>query len=371
MEQLPSSHPIPPAPLSGDGEMTLRDILANLRDYALEIRRNWLTVALICVPFLVWQGYKVWTTPVQYTANLTFMVNENEGGRLSGLSGLLGAFGVDAAGENNFDRILELAKSMRIMREVLLTKIEIKGQNDYIGNHLIRIQQIQAEKWSKKGPNNEPPLLKDFFFTRHQVDSFNRREQSAIKSLYGIIIGSERERGLFSTQLNQDAGVMSLGLATRSEALSIQMLQQIFNTLSRFYIEKSIEKNKTTYAIVRAKTDSIRALLAGTEYRQATFEDQSHSLVAQTDKVPLQRFARDKQMLMIMYGEAIKNLEIADFALQSQTPYIQAIDLPFPPIYGTGASKKLALLLGLGLGLFVGSLFVVGRMVVRGASKKP
>jgi hypothetical protein len=346
-------------------ELTLRDLIARLREYGTEIRRQWRIMLLFCLPFLCWQGYTYLHTPTRYAAGLTFMVNEDEGGRLSGITGLLGSFGMAAGGENNFDRILELAKSMRIMREVLLTPIEINGQKDYIANHLIRIENVQQEKWSKKSIGGEEPALKNFLFTKHQVDSFNRLEQSALKSLYGIVLGGEKERGLFGTQLNQDAGIMSLSLSTRSEELSIKMLEQIFNTLSAFYIAKTIEKNKMTYEIVQTKADSIRALLSGTEYRQATFEDRSHSLLSQTDKVPMQRFSRDKQMLLLMYGEAIKNLEVADFALQSKTPYIQAIDMPFPPIKATPPSKKTALLLGLGLGLLVGGLWVVGRKMVR------
>lgn len=347
-----------------DDEITLRDLLLKLKEYGSEIRRRWLTVALVTLPFLAWQGYVYWRTPTRYHANLTFMINEDEGGRFGGLAGLLGAFGVSESGENNYDRILELAKSMRILREVFLTPVEIGGRRDWLGNHLIEVERVREEKWSKKGPNGEPPVLQNFRFTRAEVDSFSRLEQTALKSLYGVVLGGEREPGIFSTQINQDAGIMSLGLGTRSEELSIKMLEQIFSTLSRFYIEKTVEKNRFTYDIVRAKADSIRAVLAGTEYRQADFEDRSHSLLTQTDKVPIQRFGRDKQILMIMYGEAVKNLEVADFALQSKTPYIQAIDLPFAPLKATPPSKKKALLLGLGLGLFVGALVVVGRKVV-------
>ncbi|MCB0530489.1 MAG: hypothetical protein KDC65_18550, partial [Saprospiraceae bacterium] len=117
--------------------------------------------------------------------------------------------------------------------------------------------------------------------------------------------------------------------------------------------------------IIRAKADSLRRLLIGTEYRAAQFKEQNNYLLRPTDQLPNERLARDKNMYALMYGESLKNLELADFALRNKVPYVQPIDLPIPPLTGTPYGKKKALGLGLGLGLVLGSLFVIGRKMIR------
>ena len=76
---------------------------------------------------------------------------------------------------------------------------------------------------------------------------------------------------------------------------------------------------------------------------------------------------RDVKMLQVVYGEAIKNLEMADFALKNKTPFIQAIDLPVAPLKKVKKSKLKGLLTGLSIGILLGSVFVVGRKIIRNA----
>ena len=347
-----------------DEELTLRDLLSRLREYAAEIRRCWLTVALICLPFLVWQGYLAFTTPVVYPAALTFMVDDDTGGGAGLINSLLGDIGLGTR-ENNNDKITELAKSMRIMRKVLFQKAEVGGQTDYLANHFIRIQKLHEEEWYKKPKSPGQPSLNGFLFARDSFEQFSRLEYAAFKSIYGILLGDEKHTPLFSTRTNQDSGIMSLALSTRSEELTIALLRAIFDQLSAFYILSSTEKQQATFDIIQAKADSIRQLLTGTERRAAQFREQNNLLLRPTDQLPTERMGREKGMYTLMYAEALKNLELADFALRNKVPYIQPIDLPIPPIAPAPYGKKKALLLGLGLGLFVGGLFVVGRKLVR------
>lgn len=347
-----------------DTEMTLKDLLSGLSGHVAEVRRNWKLLVFICLPFLIWQGYNAYTTPVQYDAGLTFMVDEESSASAGMLGSLLGDIGLGGS-ESNYDKILELAKSQRIIRMALFSKVEIDGKMDYFANHIIRIQKVHEEEWYKKPDNPALPSLNGFLFTRDSFEQFNRLEYAAFKSLYGILMGDKDHKSLFRSKYNQDSGVMSLGLTTRSERLSIELLRTIFDHLSEYYITSSTQKEQITYDIIKSKTDSIYQLLTGSEIKEAQFQDQSFGLIKAADQVPGTRYARNKSMYAIMYGEALKNLEIADYALKDRTPYVEAIDLPVPPLSGYGYGKKKALALGLGLGLVVGIGFVVGRSLVR------
>jgi uncharacterized protein involved in exopolysaccharide biosynthesis len=66
-----------------------------------------------------------------------------------------------------------------------------------------------------------------------------------------------------------------------------------------------------------------------------------------------------------MYGEAVKNTEIAGFSLKNKTPFIRVIDSPLSPLAAVRPSLPRSLLIGILLGGLVGSIFVVGRMVWR------
>lgn len=350
-------------PAAEEETLTLSEVFAKFREYGTEIKRSWRTLALICLPFLAWQGYMWYTTPTTYQSQLTFMVDDDIGNGGGLLSSILGDFGL--GDDDNNDRIIALAKSMRIVRSALFTKIEIDGKPDYLANHFIRLQNVHEEEWYKKPKAPNQPSLNGFLFTRDSFEQFSRLEYAALKSIYGMLVGSEKYTPLFTTRNNQDSGIMTLSLQTRSEVLTIALLRAIFEQLSAFYILSSTEKQQETFEIIRAKSDSLRRLLSGTEYRAAQFQEQNNSLLRPTDQLPTERLSREKTMYGLMYCESIKNLELADFALRNKVPYVQPIDLPIPPITGTPYGKKKALGLGLGLGLLLGSLFVIGRKIVR------
>lgn len=351
-------------PQQPEEELSLRDIIARVKEYLAELRRCWKILALFCLPLIIWQGYLAFTTPVTYQSKLTFMVDDDSGNQGGVLRNLLGGFGLGSS-ENNNDRILELARSLRIMQQALFQKVEIGGQTDYLANHFIRIQHLHEEEWSKKPKNPGQPSLKGFFFTRDSVEAFSRLEYTALKSIYGMFTGSEEHTPLFGARNNADSGIMTLSLNTRSEALTIALLRAIFDCLSAFYINASTEKQLETYQIIKGKSDSLRQLLAGTEYRAAQFREQNNLLFRPTDQLPTERYSRDKTIYALMYGESVKNLELADFALRNKIPYVQPIDLPIPPLVGTPYGKKKALGLGLGLGLVLGGLFVIFRKIIR------
>jgi len=70
---------------------------------------------------------------------------------------------------------------------------------------------------------------------------------------------------------------------------------------------------------------------------------------------------RKVEMLYLLYGESVKNLETADFLLKNSTPYFQVIDRPVGPIQPHGRSRFRALIRGGLIGGILSLLFVIGR----------
>lgn len=352
-----NNYPVPQA----NEEITLKELILSIREYILEIWKNKWVVALFCVPFLIWKGYEYSRSYTTYPAQITFMIDDGSGGGLN-IGGFLSSLGAGQE-DANYGKIVALSKSMRIVQEVMLTKLTVEGVNDFIGNHLIRVEKINEEHWSKNKPKQGIPTLNGFLFTRDSFESFSRLEYSAMKYMQGVLNGNEERDGIFTAGYDKDSGIMTFNISCRTEELSIVLLNTFYDKLSAFYIEKKVGKNIATYNVVKQKADSIRQVLNSLEVRQAKFEDASHSVLLNADKVPSQRFSRDRQLLTLMYGESTKNLELADFALKSSTPYIQLIDNAVPPLRPESASRFKLLLISLSLGLMSGIAFVVGRKI--------
>jgi hypothetical protein len=312
---------------------------------------------------------KAWLTPEVYPANLTFMVNEDEGGR-GGISSILGQFGLSGGGGGgkfNLDKITELARSRRIVQNALLHMVSIGGQEDYIANHLIR-EYGYHKKWKK-----DTTGLKGFLFAKNDLAKFRPVENKVLKILYGRLAGDPENKveGIFSISYGEDTGIFSVSVKSTSEQLSILLAETLYDRLSSFYIDKSTEKQLQTYNIAKAKADSFKKLLDTKQYQLLKFDDSNKGLVLRTAEASKLQLQRDLQVYAIAYGEALKNVEYADFALKNATPFFQEIDRPVGPIKPAGESKKKALLIGGFLGVFLGAGYVVGRKIYREAMEAP
>ena len=345
--------------VEGD-EITLKELILKVKGYGAEIWRNWLLVGLITLPVAGYMFYSAWSTKPTYTAKLTFMLNDAQSsGGGGGLASFLGALGGGDAGQFNLNKIVELSKSRRIIRDALFTRGVIDGKEDFYANHLIRDFDFL------KGWEKDTTGLKGFLFTRANFDDFSRVEKSAFFKLYERVM--DKSDPLFSSSFSKQSSILELSLKTRSEELAIQLTNVIYAKLSAFYITNSIEKQEHTVEILKGKTDSLKRLMQGKESEAAHFEDTERGLLFESDKVKSKLLRGEAQVSGLGYAEVMKNLEIADFSLKNNIPFIRAIDLPYAPIKPEKKSKLVNLLIGLVVGGLLGSVFVILRKVFREA----
>lgn len=341
-------------------EVSFKDVILKTKESFEEITANWRIVALFVSVSLLISIYNYWSAPKKYSATLTFMVNENEGGGgLAGAASILSSLGMQAPMEDNLDKILALSKSFRIIQDALLTKTNVEGNSDYLANHIIKIYNFHDKNW--KGISE----LRNFTFSNLAKDSFNLIERKAIKSLYNFVIGTESKEGLMVNSQSRLTSIMTMRVTSISDDLSVSLAKVIFQRLSDFYIEKTVEREAETYKLVKRKVDSLKSVLIGADYRQAKFEDSNRGLLMETVKVPTKQLSRDVGRLTIMYGEAVKNLELSDFALKNKRPYVQVIDMPFTPNTAITKSLRMALITGIGLGILVGAVFIIFRRLIK------
>jgi len=124
-----------------EDEVSLRDLILKVREYGLESFRYWYIPAIFAILVAGYQLYRYFNYTPIYPATITFSVDEDEGGGSSGLTSILGQFGLGGVRPTryNLDKILELSKSRRVVQQTLFTKITLDRKEDFLANHLIRI----------------------------------------------------------------------------------------------------------------------------------------------------------------------------------------------------------------------------------------
>jgi len=352
-----------------DTEISLKEALLATKEYLSEIKRCIPIILLITLPILALQIYKTVKAPKIYKAPLSFMLNEDSPSA-SGISSLLGSIGlpIGGGGDENLDKILELSRSRKISAATIFTKVNIGGKEDYLANHLIEMLENEKQ-WNKKGlfGDDDTYDIDNLRFTHDSLPVFSLVENNGLKHLQNHLRGNSDENidALIYSGYDEQTNIMKIEAVTYNGEVSVHLAKVLFDQLSDYYIIQSIEKQQLTYKLIKAKSDSIYQELQAKSYSLANFKDENQGMFARTDKLTESKLMLEIQKLGAMYTEATKNLELSDFALKSETPFIQLIDEPILPIKPVENSMVSAVLTGLFVGAFLGILFVVTRKMFR------
>jgi len=354
-----------------DTEISMKEALLATKEYLSEIKRCIPIILLITLPILAFQIYKAVKSDFVYSAPLSFMLNENSGSS-AGISSILGSIGIPigGSGEDNLDKILELSKSRKISASTIFRKTEIGGKEDFLANHLIQMLEEKGD-WNKKGLVGKKQTydIDNLRFSHDSLSAFSLVENNGLKHLQDHLIGNSQRKidPIINTGYEEQTGIMKINATTTNGEVSVKLAKILFEELSEYYIDQSIEKQELTYKLIKSKSDSIYGELQAKSYSLANFKDGNQGMFARTDKLTESKLELEIRKLGAMYSEVTKNLEVADFALKDKTPFIQLIDEPILPIIPQKSSLLKAIMLGLFLGVFLGTAFVVTRKMFRDA----
>ncbi len=347
-------------------EISLKELILKLKGFWDELWKNWYLIILFCIPILAFFLYKHFKFEKAYTAELTFMVNENEGGGgLGGVSSVLGSFGFGGTpgGDYNLEKMLTLAKSRKIIQNVILKKVNLNGQEDYFANHFINIHDLHSH-WAEDINSID---LSSFLFTHDSLSIFSLEENTALKYIHSSFIGNA-DKGinpLLNSSINELTGIMELSFKSKDEQFSIRILEELYAYLSKYYVDQAVEKQQNTYNIITAKADSLETELRSAEYSLANFLDTNRNLYARTDQVKQARLEQSVRMLGLAYAKVVEQKEIAEFSLNDQTPVVQIIDYPLSPIEPSKSSLVKNLIIACIIGGFLGAFFIISRRILR------
>ncbi|MGB3548226.1 MAG: hypothetical protein WBA17_14725, partial [Saprospiraceae bacterium] len=297
-------------------EISIREVILLIQDYLrVAWQRAWVIVLAAVLVGGYW-AYDAYTTPLQYEAKLTFLINDQKGG--GGLTSILGQFGLGGGeGEFNLNKIIALANSRGIAGTVLLDSLEIDGRNDLIANHLLREHEL-VDAWELEDSDEPGPYL----ITTANLDSLSQRQRRVMNQLYFYLTGPEGEP-LVKTSSDETTNILKIVSQSRNEALALALSELLYEHLSEFYIEQTTGGSRRTVDKLQEKADSVLALLNGSEYSLAKTKDSRLGIIQSVTRVRETQLYRDVQIYSTMYGEVLKNLETASFALSTQTPFFK------------------------------------------------
>ncbi|MBK7139835.1 MAG: hypothetical protein IPH74_12785 [Bacteroidetes bacterium] len=305
--------------------------------------RFWFLLPLL--PFLFIFGAYKYTENFEtsYSSKLTFMINQeaSDPSAVGAISS--GQIGLGSGGLSpltfNPEKIRQLSSTNKLITLVLFQKVIIENKEDFLINHLIRIQKLGYGD--------------SYFKSFVSVDSFSREQVSALGYVQSIVKG-----GSFSLSYDESK-IFTIVTSSTNEELAYNIGLAFYNTLSDYYIQKTTERARLTYDFLKLRLDSIKNELYAVEYQIGKFADQNHNLALTSPLIENERNIKRRDFLGGMYYSTMQNFEAAKVNVQNETPIFQIIDKPYYPLPWDKQTKKIYFILAVAAGIIADILFVI------------
>ena len=326
---------------SSSDEISLKDLILKIKEWVAYLKTQWWKIVIAGIVGGIIGFVYAWMQPITYTAKTTFVVEDaKSSGGLGGLASLAGQFGVDVGGGGGGgliagDNILLYFKSESLAREVLLSPISEKDKNISLADVYISSHGLK-KAWAKNdkiGQVSFPPVSSNQTFTRLQ------------DSLIQVIIRDRILKKQFSiAKIDKKAGFIQLSVTMQSESLAKHYCDRLVQVAVERYIDLKTERQKKTVEKLQARVDSIANLISKKTSTTASLQTAASTmdvnpLFKTGTIVATEQTTRDKTMLTAVYGEVVKNLELAKFTLSQETPVIQIVDQDNFPLKKEKQSK--------------------------------
>jgi hypothetical protein len=370
MNQEQQQYRIPPAYSGEEDEIQIGPFFTNLKQTFLYIIRRWYILLLFMVVFIALASlYKLWFG-TKYHATTTFAVEgqATSSGLISSALSLANALGIQTSTSkgstytNNF--FATLIQSRKVIKESLMTEATVNGKKDLLANHYITIMRWREGSMLKTGWK-EIPRLKDFRFTPKPLDELTALEDSVLNVIYKGVIDANLE------VIYDEATPFNVAVfTTRNSDFSRSMMKVMVDRSAAYYMDNVYELNQKNLKIADQRVDSLGRELRKLDYRVASLRDVSNNTIAQRGLVNVNSAAREQSLLSTQYTAAVNNLELAKVTLLTTAPILQIVD---DPVFSTEVDYvrwTMAIIVGIFLGLFFGSIYLFISRAVKLSNQK-
>jgi hypothetical protein len=334
-------------------EISLKELILKGKDWMSYLwGYKWVILLVSCLGGAIGFAYAKYFTKPEYTAQVTFAMEQKSGGAASALGGLASSLGIgDIGGSSSSgmfggENILMLMKSNRIIHEALKAPMqELKGDhllNAYVKNHFDK--ELKEKKIALF-----PKTFDSITSTRAQ------------DSLLLLITKNIREKQLIAERADKKTTIINLEVKDQNEQWALLFSKMLVKHAIDLYMEIKVGKLIATEQDLTRKRDSIRGLLDGSITTLAIETDLNSHAPLMRYKTKQAKKQVDVEVLKTMYGNIIQNLEMTKFQRSQEEPIIEIIDEPILPL----KVEKFGKAKGIMIGGFLTGFLLLGFLAVR------
>jgi uncharacterized protein involved in exopolysaccharide biosynthesis len=161
------------------------------------------------------------------------------------------------------------------------------------------------------------------------------------------------------------SGIITIGVKVGSPQLAAAVANEYIAQLTLYNAEKRGKQLKEQLAFIESRSDEIQQELGQAEEAVAEFERRNRNVVSgegaafltPEQRTEYSRVQREVQIRSSLLTTILNQYEIARVEAKKEAPQIEVLSQAEPPEFGSGTSKRKALMLGGAVGLFL-SIFL-------------
>lgn len=319
-------------------EISLKELIQKVSEWFAYLKTQWWKIAIAGIIGGAIGFVYAWMQPITYTAKTTFVVEDAKtGGGLSGLASLAGQFGVDVGGSGggflSGDNILFYFKSENLIREVLLSPISNADSSQSIADRYVNVYGLK-DIWIKN------KSLGQIRFPTDRKSNLTRLQDSLLQKISQFILADK----ISVSKIDKKSSFVQLVVKMEDELLAKSFCERVIEKAINNYLDIKTRRAGKTVEVLQKRVDSISMILNQKTVYAATIATKTatmdiNPLYKVDNSVDAEKTTRDKSLLSAMFGEVVKNLELAKFTLSQETPVIQLIDTPRFPLIRNKESR--------------------------------
>lgn len=303
-------------------DISVRGLLLKTKEYLLLLLRSWWLIVLFVLLFGAQSFYSVRQIKPVYPAELTLLVNTQN------------------TAKENKNRVLVFARfvnSPKVFEKILLEPINNLGSNLLINKYLQTYFELKPEGLSESIPI-------DFVFTHTQQSDFTQTEKVVFKKIVEKISTYEAgyADGFVTVSLEESLGLITFGIATPDADLTILIInklnahfQDLIFTYSSFAETNAYEKLKISSDTLENEYRNISTRINKAKnnhqylLKQNKNTENSETLFRAEEIEYLQA---EGELCKAKYLENLKQLKLAQNAMNRSKPIVEVIRQTLPPI---------------------------------------